>query len=627
MKERIAMQTLASRIQKLEFENRIFVSFGLVIFICFFSFVVFSRIPPVAVVLGRLAGLSDRRSLALGFCAAAGFMALATLLRSWSGSVLTSERMMAFRIQADQLMVSGPYRIVRNPIYLADLVAFGGFVLCLAPVGLCLPVLLFLHYTQLIRYEEASLEKQLGARYRDYRSRVARLLPDSRSFASLRPALGEWRITADGLRHNALYLFFIPGFLAAAATGRLLHAVLIGLPAVVDWAIVHTKIGLAKDQAPQAESTSFRAPKKKVFRDILYANCWEDPEIDRLAFAAYPGDTVFSITSGGCNVLTFLLDNPDKIIALDINPYQNYLLDLKIAAFKHLSHPELLEFLGVKESPRRTAYYRRLRNSLHPQSRAYWDSQAQKIRAGIIHGGRYERYMRLLNRFIVRPLIKPGLIREFYATADEGAREKLFHEKWESAGWRLFTKVLLSRTLNSLFFDKAFFAFLDGKFSFGDHFAAKAERALVRLPLGQNYFLSYILFRRFASENCLPPYLKPENCETIRSRVDRIEIITDSCEHYFSTLPDDSIAKFNFTNIFEWMSPEAYERLLRETIRVAKEDAILTYRNLLVSRECPPALEKNIRSLRSLAKSLHEVDLSFIYNNYVVEEVHKGGWR
>ena len=117
------------------------------------------------------------RSLALGYLAAALFMAGASFLRIWSGSVLTSRRMMSFAVKTDALLSSGPYRLVRNPIYLADLIAFTGFALCLPPIGLLLPVLLFLHYTQLIGYEERSLRQEFGRDYEDYRSRVPRLLP------------------------------------------------------------------------------------------------------------------------------------------------------------------------------------------------------------------------------------------------------------------------------------------------------------------------------------------------------------------------------------------------------------------------------------------------------------------
>ena len=103
-----------------------------------------------------------------------------------------------------------------------------------------------------------------------------------------------------------------------------------------------------------------------------------------------------------------------------------------------------------------------------------------------------------------------------------------------------------------------------------------------------------------------------------------MEIVTDSCEHFFANLEDSSISKFNFSNIFEWMSPAAFEGLLRETVRVARDKAVLTYRTLLVFREWPPSLGGNIRPRRDLAKALQGTDLSFIYDNYVVEQVAKG---
>ena len=99
---------------------------------------------------------------------------------------------------------------------------------------------------------------------------------------------------------------------------------------------------------------------EEIFRDIVYAQCWEDPEIDREAFRIQPDDTVFSITSGGCNTLAFLLDNPRAVYALDVNPSQNYLLDLKMGAFAALPYGEMLELLGVRPSRRRRDLYARV---------------------------------------------------------------------------------------------------------------------------------------------------------------------------------------------------------------------------------------------------------------------------
>jgi len=611
------MTTLAAKIRRFEFEGRMFISFGLVAGLAALSFTVFAAWPANAVLLGRAFWLADETGRSLGFLAAALCSAAASFLRIWSGSVLTSRRMMSFKVRIDALCANGPYRLVRHPIYLADLMAFCGFVPVLPPVGALLPVLLFLHYGQLIRYEEFSLRQQFGEAFRDYEAGLPRLLPDRRSLANLGRAARELVCTRDGFRHNALYLLFIPGFLVAARTGRLIWAVAIGLPAVIDWGIIHTVIGTAREGAPAGGG-------KKVFADILYANCWEDPRLDREALAIGPDDVVLSITSGGCNTLAFLLDGPRKIIALDANPRQNHLLELKMAAFRELPHERLLEFFGVRPSSTRLRTYAVLRPHLGPAAARFWDGERRKIARGIIHAGRYERYMRLLRRTVVSPLAARGLVDRLFAAEDPAERERLFRERWNGWWWKFLTRVMLSRRLNARLFDKAFFAYLDGDFCFGRHFAAKAERALVRLPIGRNSFLSYILRGRFAEEDGLPIYLRAENHNLIRDRLDRIEIATAGCREFLASLPDGAVSKFNFSNIFEWMPPSAFEALLRETIRVARDGAVLTYRNLLVLREHPAALEPAIRSRAETARILKEQDLSFIYDNYVVEEVRKG---
>jgi S-adenosylmethionine-diacylglycerol 3-amino-3-carboxypropyl transferase len=610
------MMDLQMKIQKFEFEFRIFISFGLVILISALSFSVFADVPANSIALGGLLGIPASRSRALGFFATALFAAGASFLRIWSGSVLTSKRMMSFEIKTDALFSSGPYQLVRNPIYLADLIAFTGFALCLPPIGLLLPALLFLHYTQLIAYEEISLRKEFGRDYATYQSRVPRLLPGFGSLKRLGAALKDLAVTQDGIRHNALYLLFIPGFALAAATGKLVWAVAVGLPAVVDWAIVHTRIGVAKKPA---------AIKAKVFEDVLYANAWEDPAVDRAALGIGPSDVVLSITSGGCNVLAFLLDDPRKIIALDLNPHQNHLLELKMTAFRRLSYRQLLAFFGVRPSSARLALYRdRLRPVLSDGARRFWDGQSAKIARGLIHAGRYEKYMRLLRKVLITPTGRRRLARKMFETEDPAERELLYRGRWLGPGWTFLTRVMLSRRLNSFLFDKAFFAQLDRDVSFGRHFAAKAEHALVRLPLKDNYFLSYILFGRYYDEQHLPTYLRRENFQTIRDRLDRIEIVTDGAAHHLAGLEDSSVTKFNFSNIFEWMPPRDFEDVLRETVRVARDGAVLTYRNLLVPRERPTVLEPWIRPRPDLAKPLGEADLSFIYDRYIVEQVEKG---
>ncbi len=84
--------------------------------------------------------------------------------------------------------------------------------------------------------------------------------------------------------------------------------------------------------------------------DLLFGMSWKDPASDRRALSIEPGDTLITVTSGGCNTLTLLLEHLAKIYAVDINPTQSYLLELKCAAIRRFDGEELRAFLGLTSS-------------------------------------------------------------------------------------------------------------------------------------------------------------------------------------------------------------------------------------------------------------------------------------
>lgn len=594
-----------------EFRYRIFVSLGIVLFACISAYGLSSD---HRTIVEHIVGPGGRTA---GFLVAAGLCMLATLLRMSAGTVLRSQRVMSFGVRPEHLSVAPPYDLVRNPIYLSDLIAAAGFAVCMPPLGLVYPALLTLHYRNLISWEERSLGERHNEQYAAFSSTTPRLLP---TWSSVRRSIGSWRqlrIDADGARYNALYLLFIPGLSISAFTGEFFHAVLFGLPALADWAYWHTVKGLSPE-------TSEVPRPRGVFSGVLYAQCWEDPEIDRAAFRIGPSDSVFTITSGGCNALTFLLDDPASVVALDLNPHQNHLLELKMAAIRLLSYDDLLRFFGVMESGNRLEMYAGLRSLLSEAAREFWDERRRDIERGILHCGRFERYMRILG-WITRKLVGREVVEHMFRTHSAAARSELYLARWETPGWRIFTRVFLSRRAMSWFFDKAFFAQLDQNFSFGDHFRDVVRRAVTNLTPADSPFLSYALLGRYYDLHHLPPYLRRENIDRIRQRLDRITIISGDCGSWFATQSSDSISCFNFTNIFEWMPVGAFEGLLRETWRVARDGAVLTYRNLLVPRRHPACLEPQFAGRDEEAQLLHEQDRSFLYRSYVVEVVNKRG--
>jgi len=80
------------------------------------------------------------------------------------------------------LIDSGPFALVRNPLYIGNILLWVGFTVTarlvwLAPI---VAVLLALEYHAIVRWEEQLLESRYGAEYVDYASRVPRWIPRAR---------------------------------------------------------------------------------------------------------------------------------------------------------------------------------------------------------------------------------------------------------------------------------------------------------------------------------------------------------------------------------------------------------------------------------------------------------------
>ncbi len=238
------MDSRLNRIRKGWFKIRIFISLTIITSVILISYFLFGNNPELIPLLGKSVGIQESVSLRYGYYLIALLVLAASLVRMWAGSILTSNTVMSFEIRNESFMTAGPYRYVRNPIYFADLIAFTSLSLCLRPVGLLIPVLIYIHYYQLIKYEEASLKSRYGDAFSRYASETPAMLPDPGSWKGFFRDKGVFLITWDGFRHNAPYLLFIPGLIIASFTGKFLHALIIGVPGVIDWAVIHTIIGI-----------------------------------------------------------------------------------------------------------------------------------------------------------------------------------------------------------------------------------------------------------------------------------------------------------------------------------------------------------------------------------------------
>jgi protein-S-isoprenylcysteine O-methyltransferase Ste14 len=109
----------------------------------------------------------------LALCAALSILgsAAAIIVAFWLG------RSFAILPQARHLVVSGPYRFIRHPLYLSEAIAVLGVMMQFRqPWALMLAIIAFSFQIARMHYEERILSAAYPA-YRDYMARTARLIP------------------------------------------------------------------------------------------------------------------------------------------------------------------------------------------------------------------------------------------------------------------------------------------------------------------------------------------------------------------------------------------------------------------------------------------------------------------
>lgn len=121
--------------------------------------------------------------------------------------------------------------------------------------------------------------------------------------------------------------------------------------------------------------------------EYIYAFTWEDTRVDERILKLTSDDVVLAITSAGDNILSYALASPARIHAVDLNPNQNHLLELKVAAFSALPYSDFWKLFGEGKHPN----FRQLlisRLSPHMSSRAfqYWLNHTHVFSRKSSHG-------------------------------------------------------------------------------------------------------------------------------------------------------------------------------------------------------------------------------------------------
>jgi len=325
-----------------------------------------------------------------------------------------------------------------------------------------------------------------------------------------------------------------------------------------------------------------------LFEGLVYPQIWEDPVVDMAALRIEPGEDVFCIASGGCNVMSYLTAQPGSITAVDLSPAHVALGRLKIAAARHLSQAEFFAFFGRADSAENVAVYDRvLARHLDSTTRAYWEGRVLGRRRISMFARGFHRFG-LLGRFIGAVHVVSRLGGLNYApllAAQSMEEQKQFFDTRIAP--LLDTRAVrwLARRRASLFglgippaqYDKLA---ADGG---GDVLPVLKERIrklACDFPIKENYFAWQAFHRGYepGPSPSLPPYLEAQNFDVVAAGADRVTVLNRSMTDLLAERDAASLDAYVLLDAQDWMTDVQLNALWEQITRCARPGARVIFR-------------------------------------------------
>jgi len=321
-----------------------------------------------------------------------------------------------------------------------------------------------------------------------------------------------------------------------------------------------------------------------AFRGLVYPQIWEDPVVDMAALDIRREDHIVAIASGSCNILSYLVADPERISAVDLNGAHIALGHLKLAALRHLpDYESFLRFFGNADSPANVAAYDQIiKPHLDAVSRGYWEARGPNGRRRIrAFAHRFYRHG-LLGKFIGAG----HMIARLYGydptavlqAKDMKEQRQLFDRHLAPVFDKAFLRWLIRRpaSLYGLGIPPAQYRSLSQDLP--DGIAAVLRQRLERLACGfdikTNYFAWQAFGRRYADgDDALPPYLQRRNFETVRQRCDRITLEQRSLTEFLKEKPAASVDCYVLLDAQDWMNDADLSALWRSPARRGRRRA------------------------------------------------------
>ena len=358
------------------------------------------------------------------------------------------------------------------------------------------------------------------------------------------------------------------------------------------------------------------------FSDLRYSVGNEDWAAEASALRLRPEDTVLCITASGDRPLHVMLSGCEKVIAVDANASQNFLLELKLSAIQQFDYHTYLGFLGIEEIEpgQRWQLFSALKPHLSVAAQRYWQQRRAKICKGVIYQGATERATRKLSR--IMQIFRRKKLKKLFSFDDIHQQREFLLREWNTPLWRHSLKLALHPRISRLFIkDLGLNSKLDRAFHPGAYIYERLTRAFER-DLAKSNMIGSLLFLGELPKEALPPYLTEAGFTAIKASSTEVTSVTDDVISYLQTCPDNSIDAFSMSDIASYMDQDSFAKLCHEIVRTATPDARFSLREFMSSRQVPEQLLPHIQRDADLELECEGRERNFVYR-FMAGNIHK----
>ncbi|EGV64862.1 hypothetical protein CANTEDRAFT_120956 [Yamadazyma tenuis ATCC 10573] len=317
-------------------------------------------------------------------------------------------------------------------------------------------------------------------------------------------------------------------------------------------------------------------PQYEQFKNqYIYAFTWEDPKEDHKILKFNENDTVLAITSAGDNILHYacLPNPPKKIHAVDLNPCQNHLLELKLACFRNLHQRDIWKMFGEgKIENFKDLLLNKLSASVSSNAMQYWMERGEKTFAakGLYDTGSTRWALRLA-KGIFTLLGLNSYVDQLCNCETMEQQCKIWNTKIKPALFNPIVGTLLVG--NPIFLWKALGVPANQANMMGPsvlkYVVDTLDPIITRSLISKdNYFYYLTLKGRYTRENC-PQYLTTKGYNNITRRnpktgecaLDNIRMHTDTLNDVFYRLKQGSLTIAIIMDHMDWFDPSGSDAI------------------------------------------------------------------